>query len=192
MFPVPRFTHDSTLQRVAAACRFLLSRLYYGSRFRTTKLSLIGRHCDLLIERSGYIAFQGRVVLIGFNQLYSAGTLTIGAGTTINEYSRVIAHKAIEIGTNVTIAKFVTIVDHDHKHCIRNGALQLNDYDLAPVRIGNNVLISDKVTILKGVTIGDNVIIAANAVVTKDVASNSIVGGVPARLLSFLQDQQDS
>ena len=186
-----RFTHDSTRQRAIAVLRFLLSKLYYGSRFRTTKLSLIGRHCDLLIERGGHIRFQGRVVLIGFNQLYAAGTLSVGAGTTINEYSRVIAHKAIEIGNNVTIAKFVSILDHDHRHSLRDGVLELNDYDLAPVRIGNNVLISDKVTILKGVTIGDNVIIAANAVVNSDVPSNSIFGGVPARLLNTLQDQQN-
>ena len=49
--------------------------------------------------------------------------------------------------------------------------------------IGNDVWIGDDVTILGGVTIGDGAVIALGAVVTQDVASYSIVGGVPAKLI---------
>jgi acetyltransferase-like isoleucine patch superfamily enzyme len=44
------------------------------------------------------------------------------------------------------------------------------------------------VTVLPGVTIGENAIVAAGAVVTKNVAANTIVGGVPAKLLSSITD----
>lgn len=54
----------------------------------------------------------------------------------------------------------------------------------APIVVGKNVWIGAAATILPGVTIGDNAIVAAGAVVTKDVAANSVVGGVPAKLLS--------
>ena len=50
-------------------------------------------------------------------------------------------------------------------------------------RIGNNVHISTGAKILGPITIGDNVIIGANAVVVKDVPSNCIVAGVPARII---------
>ncbi len=56
-----------------------------------------------------------------------------------------------------------------------------------PVTIGSNVWIGANVTILPGVTIGDGAIIAAGAVVTKDVAENTIVGGVPAKYIKDVE-----
>lgn len=52
-----------------------------------------------------------------------------------------------------------------------------------PIKIGKRVWIGSHATILQGVTIGDNAIVAAGAVVTKDVAPNTIVGGVPAKFI---------
>lgn len=57
-----------------------------------------------------------------------------------------------------------------------------------PVRIGNDVWIGGNCTILPGVTIGNNVVVAAGAVVTKDVPDNSLVGGVPARVLREIEN----
>lgn len=53
----------------------------------------------------------------------------------------------------------------------------------APIRIGKRVWIGANATVLPGVTIGDGAIVAAGAVVTKDVPENTVVGGVPARVL---------
>ena len=49
-------------------------------------------------------------------------------------------------------------------------------------------LIGGNVTIMPGITIGNNVVIAAGAVVTKDVPDNSLVGGVPAKLIKLLEN----
>lgn len=53
----------------------------------------------------------------------------------------------------------------------------------APIHIGNHVWIGARATILKGVTIGDGAVVAAGAVVNKDVPPNTLVGGVPARII---------
>lgn len=60
----------------------------------------------------------------------------------------------------------------------------------AAIHIGKKVWVGSHVTILPGVTIGDNAIIAAGAVVTKDVAANTVVGGVPAKFLKYVDDAQ--
>lgn len=56
----------------------------------------------------------------------------------------------------------------------------------APIVLGRKVWVGSNATILSGVTIGDNAVVAAGAVVTRDVAPNTIVGGVPARVLRTL------
>ncbi len=52
-----------------------------------------------------------------------------------------------------------------------------------PITIGNNVWIGGGVNILSGITVGNNVVIAAGAVVTKDIPSNVVIAGVPAKII---------
>lgn len=59
---------------------------------------------------------------------------------------------------------------------------------LAPVNIGKDVWIGANCIIAPGVTIGEGAIIAAGSVVTKDVVANSVVGGVPAKLIKMRPD----
>jgi acetyltransferase-like isoleucine patch superfamily enzyme len=51
------------------------------------------------------------------------------------------------------------------------------------VEVGSNVWIGYGACVLRGVRVGDNSIVGTNAVVTKDVPANSVVGGVPAKLI---------
>lgn len=57
----------------------------------------------------------------------------------------------------------------------------------APIHIGKNVWIGANTTVLHGVTIGDGAVVAAGAVATKDVEPNTIVGGVPTKLIKRIQ-----
>lgn len=57
----------------------------------------------------------------------------------------------------------------------------------APIRIGKNVWIGSNSTILSGVEIGDNAVIAAGAVVSKNVESSTVVGGVPAKKIKDIK-----
>ena len=84
----------------------------------------------------------------------------------------------ITIGDNVTLAPRVHILAHDAS------TKKVLDYTrIGLVDIGNNVFIGASSTILPGVVIGDNVIIGANSVVSKDIPSNSVAIGSPAKVI---------
>lgn len=170
-----------------AFIRFLIAKFYYYQIFSGSKIGLIGPKCSLLFGFQNMpINIGNKLIMLGNVELISKGELKIGNNFCINRFSRVVCLNKIKIGNNVTVAQFVSILDHNHKGKIIDGSLKFKEYDVGCIEIGNNVWIGDKVTILKDVTIGSNVIIAANAVVVSDVPSNSIVGGVPARILKSL------
>lgn len=98
--------------------------------------------------------------------------------------------KLISFGDNVSVASGVTFVTHDVIDKVLN-KMNYNIefyYNCAPIEIGNNVFIGCNVTILPNIKIGNNVIIAAGSVVTKDVPSNSVVGGNPAKVISTFEE----
>ncbi len=107
------------------------------------------------------------------------GTLRIGnhSGIGINA----VIGSNVSVGDWVRMGRDVMIITQNH-HYTRE---DFEGYERAPVSIGDNVWIGNRVIILPGVTVGRNAIIAAGAVVTKDVDSYSIVGGVPARHIKW-------
>lgn len=80
----------------------------------------------------------------------------------------------ITIGEDTIIGYNCTVLTHEY--------LQ-REYHIGPVHIGKNVLIGANTTILAGVTIGDGATVAACSLVNKDVPPNTIVGGIPIKVL---------
>lgn len=109
--------------------------------------------------------------------LFNGAKLKLGSGF-FNSNIKIRCHERIEIGEDVAISHDVTIMDSDAHEGLWEGYEKTK-----PIKIGNHVWIGTRVTILKGVTIGDNAIIAAGSVVTKDVPNNTIVAGVPAKVI---------
>lgn len=60
----------------------------------------------------------------------------------------------------------------------------------APIHIGKGVWIGANATVCSGVTIGDHAVVAAGAVVVKDVPADTVVGGVPAKVIRYLDSEQ--
>ncbi len=92
----------------------------------------------------------------------------------------------IFIGDGALIGHNVVLATLNHAMSPKDRATMVP----AAIHIGRNVWIGANATVLPGVTIGDGAIVAAGAVVTKDVPENTIVGGVPARIIQQLSEEE--
>jgi acetyltransferase-like isoleucine patch superfamily enzyme len=176
----------SPYSRIIALIRFFFLKIFFLNKLEIKNVSYIGRNLKMFIPGNSKIIVNGKIYISDNVELQSRGKISFGNACAINSYSRIVAFSEIKIGDRVRIAQHVSILDHDHKYDIQNGGLNTNGFIIKPITIGNNVWLADKVTITKGVTIGDNVIIAANSVVTKDIPSNTLAGGIPARIIKKL------
>jgi maltose O-acetyltransferase len=105
-----------------------------------------------------------------------AGGSRIGARTWINRDCCLDLRGGLQIGSDVSISPDVTILTATHG--IDDPSFAVID---RPVSIEDHVWIGSRATVLPGVTVGRGAVIAAGAVVARDVAPLTIVGGVPAR-----------
>ncbi|MBQ9340577.1 MAG: acyltransferase [Paludibacteraceae bacterium] len=111
----------------------------------------------------------------------------IGNGCTIRSRNHITAINSIIIGDNLLTGTDVLLTDNAHGSFTKEHlTLRPQDRPLTckgELRIGNNVWIGEKVSVIGAVTIGDGAIIAAGSVVTKDVPAYCMVAGVPARIV---------
>ena len=118
------------------------------------------------------------------------GDLTIGDNVGISATALICNHK-ISIGDNVKIGGNTVIYDTDFHNLdplIRNNkTLDKQTAIKLPVVIEDNVFIGAHTTILKGVTIGKNSVIGACSVVTKNIPSNEIWAGNPAKCIKIIE-----
>ena len=108
--------------------------------------------------------------------------ITVGKNVFINACCNFQDQGGISIGDGSLIGHKVVLATLNHGFDPEDRASLYP----APITIGKQVWIGASSTILPGVTIGDNAIIAAGSVVTKDVASNTLVAGVPAKFIRFI------
>ena len=88
----------------------------------------------------------------------------------------------ITIEDNVLIAPKVSLLSEGHPV----NPNERQSLVPGPIHIKKNAWIGAGATILPGVTIGENAVVAAGAVVSKDVAANTIVGGIPAKIIKSI------
>ena len=126
----------------------------------------------------------GENVFIGENVwLFSPDKIECNKNVSIHPMCYIDATGFIEIGDDVSIAHGVTILSTTHKFVDVNVNIKDQRIEEKKTIIENNVWIGAKATILSGIRVGRGSIIGANSVVTHNVPENSVVGGVPARVI---------
>ena len=109
----------------------------------------------------------------------------IGNNVSIHPMTYIQSKGKIKIGDNVSIAHGVTILSENHIFSNINVPIKDQGIDYKMTEIKSNVWIGAKSTILAGITVESGSIIGAGSVVTKKVQNNSIVAGVPAKIINI-------
>ena len=112
--------------------------------------------------------------------------IAIGKNVFINMGCKFQDQGGIFIGDGALIGHNVVLATLNHAKSPQDRGSMIP----APIHIGKNVWIGANATVLPGVTIGDGAIVAAGAVVARDVPANTIVGGVPAKVLKTLDEEE--
>lgn len=172
-----------------------IKSLWIGSSFKTCPESVLFGRVGLIkgaeyIEIGNNCTFgDGLYMTAWFSRLRVGYTpkLTIGDNCCFGVGNHITCANEIIIGENCLTGKWVTISDNNHGDSdwedMHTPPLSRSITSKGPVKIGKNVWIGEKATIVSGVTIGDGVIVAANAVVCKDVPSFCVVAGSPAKIV---------
>ncbi|MBW8687058.1 DapH/DapD/GlmU-related protein [Chitinophaga rhizophila] len=112
--------------------------------------------------------------------------ISIGKNVFINHACSFLDMGGITLEDQVLIGPRVNLVTENHplSPAERRGML------CKPILIKRNAWIGAGATILPGVTVGENAVVAAGAVVSKDVPDNTVVGGIPARVIRTIEPDQ--
>lgn len=118
--------------------------------------------------------------------LWGNGVIEIGENSSIGSWSRIYSSKeaGVRIGRNSMSASHLYIIDSDHG-TKPNELIMKQSMIHKKVEIGDDVWLGYHTTILKGVILENGVCVGACSVVTKSFKENSIIAGVPAKLIRY-------
>ena len=134
----------------------------------------IGHHAVIgegtSIECTGSLEYVGKGVKIGNNTTFGAGCFFGAAG-------------GIEIGDDVVAGQYVRFHSENHNYEDPDVLIREQGVTHKGIKIGNNCWIGAGAVFLDGAELGDGCVVGANAVVTKKFENDSVIGGIPARVI---------
>jgi maltose O-acetyltransferase len=146
-------------------------------------------HTRTMILRAAGLKIGPRSLVMGPLRLTGDGEpsdlLTIGSDSVVTGPLQIDFGAPVEIGDHVYIGHDVLLLTVDHD--IGPTEQRCGPHLRLSIKVGSGTWIGSRVTVLPGVQIGEGAVIAAGATVVRDVEPNTLVGGVPARLIRELE-----
>ncbi len=139
----------------------------------------------------------GEKVHIGaYSRIIVSGCLTnpgkgikIGNHVGIGEFAFLGGGGGLEIGDHCIAGQYLSCHPENHVTDDSDTLIRLQGVTRKGIKIGTNCWIGSKVTFLDGAVVGNNCIIAAGAIVNKKFPDNCVIGGVPAKILKYTNDE---
>ena len=165
-------------------------RFFNAPKINFGKFLKLGNHVYISALSKNGVTFGNNVGIGDFSRIIVSTSLNqvgdyikIGDNVGIGEFAYLGGAGGLEIGNECIVGQYLSCHPENHVYDDINVSIRHQGVTRKGIKIGNNCWIGSKVTILDGVEIGDDSIIAAGAVVNKSFPANSIIGGVPAKLI---------
>lgn len=193
--PLWRFVAPASLRWVArnrAWTPYYLLRYWRFLRLRlrhpdvvTEGFVFLGRDVEVVARRGYGRVVLGRWVHLGDRCSLRAheGTLRIGEKTVLGRDDTLNCYLDIEVGPRCIVADWVYVGDFDHRHDDLRVPIKDQGIVKTPVCIGADVWVGVKASVLRGARVGDGCVLAAHTVVKGQVPPDSVVAGVPGRVV---------
>lgn len=156
-------------------------------------LTRIHEFCKLSCLSENGIILGQNVKLGAFSQLIASGSISnLGSGIKISdnvgigEFAYIGGAGGVEIGPDCIIGQYFSMHPQNHNYSDSNILIRDQGVTSEGISIGAGCWIGAKVTILDGVKIGSHCIIAAGSVVNLSFPNNSVIAGVPAKLIKTI------
>ena len=167
---------------------FVRQRLFSVLSFLLLDNMSCGRVRAALLRANGATVGK-RCFIRGGLHVQEAFAFTIGNDVFINAACLFDGSARIDIEDGVQFGYQVTLITGNHD--FGPPASRAGQQQAKGIRIGKGAWIGARAVILPGVTIGPGSVVAAGAVVTRDVPANSLVAGIPARVIRELPTLED-
>ncbi len=154
----------------------LLSGLFKGFYFNS--IPTINKIKGIKISRRVVVQNKCTLSIVEDGEIHINEGVRLGAENIISAKSKIVLHK------NVLTAARVFIADHNHE--ISNDLIPImfqGSSEPRKVEIGEGTWIGVNVSVLPGVNLGKNCVVGSNSLVNKSFPDNSIIGGIPAKLI---------
>ena len=177
------------------------NKMFLGPRVRFFNLrnmdfgTFVQIHEDVYLSAlgKGKLTIGNNVNIGAFSRLIISQTfhdvgshIKIGDNVGLGDFAHLGGAGGLEIGSDCIIGAYLSCHPENHGFSDPDTLVRHQPVSRKGIKIGNNCWIGAKVTVLDGVTIGDNCVIAAGAVVTKSMPANSVIGGVPAKVIKTI------
>lgn len=146
------------------------------------------RECQ--IDRTARIGSGSYCIKTAIDRYSYIGDNTIVVNAKIGSFCSIASYCCIGGGAHPTNLLSTSPVFYRGRNCFRRNFSNIPFEAEKPVTIGNDVWIGEKVFVKDGITIGNGAIIGALSIVTHDVPSYAIVGGVPAKVIRYRFDSE--
>lgn len=149
-------------------------------------VSALGRNGVAFGNNVSIGAYSRIIVSTSLNEI--GDSIVFGNNVGIGEFAYLGGAGGLTIGDDCIVGQYLSCHPENHNCNDLTQLIRHQGVSRKGIMIGANCWIGSKVTILDGVNIGSGCVIAAGSVVTKSFPENSIIGGVPAKLLKSRKD----